>query len=152
LSLPGEVSLQAVQSELAAAAGYAAAAGIELDTLGLTTDHMFFYATFQNLAGERFVAEFDCRDYPLHPPTIEFLSEDRAQRGLPRMYPAGFHNMPCVCMRYNRKAYQERGGPHTDWRLLDWQLPTSNGVPIDSLALVLSDLDSKIRQSAGRMG
>ena len=36
-------------------------------------------------------------------------------------------------MRYNRKAYVERGSPHGDWRLLDWRLPTGNGVAIDTL-------------------
>jgi len=61
------------------------------------------------------------------------------------------HPMPCVCMRYNRKAYQERGGPHGDWRLVDWRLPTAQGVAIDTLAMMFSDLESKIRQSTGRM-
>src|SRR5450755_3377937 len=47
----------------------------------------------------------------------EFVSEDRREQGTRRLYPNGFHTTPCVCMRYNRKAYSERGGPHGDWRL-----------------------------------
>jgi hypothetical protein len=63
-----------------------------------------------------------------------------------------FHPMPCVCARYNRKAYSERGGPHGDWRLVDWQLPTGNGVAVDSIVMMLSDLHSKIAASSGRLG
>ena len=152
MSVPAEASLQAVQAELVAAAAYAAAAGLPLDSMALTTENLRFLVTFENSQGERFVAEFECREYPMHPPTVEFISEDRLERGTQRLYPNGFHATPCICMRYNRKAYNEKGGPHADWRLLDWRLPTGNGVAIDTLALMVSDLDSKIRQSSGRMG
>lgn len=151
MSVPADVSLQAVQTELVVLAPYAAAAGVALDLSALAAENLRFYATFENRDSERFYVEFDCREYPLHPPTVEFLSEDRSERGLKHLYPNGFHATPCVCMRYNRKAYSERGGPHGDWRLLDWRLPTTNGAAIDSLALMVSDLDSKIRESSGRM-
>jgi hypothetical protein len=151
VSVPADVSLQAVQDELTVVAAYATAVDILLDTACLSADALRFYAIFRNREGERFQAEFDCREYPLHPPTVEFVSDDRRERGTKRLYPQGFHPAPCVCMRYNRKAYGDLGGPHGDWRLLDWRLPTGNGVGIDSLALMISDLDSKIRQSSGRM-
>lgn len=143
--------MQAVRAELVAAAAYAAAAGLPLDS-ALSTANLCFFVTFENSQGERFVVEFDCREYPMHPPTVEFVSVDRSERGTKRLYPNGFHPTPCVCMRYNRKAYNEKGGPHGDWRLLDWRLPTTNGIAIDTLALMVSDLDSKIRQSSARMG
>ena len=41
-------------------------------------------------------------------------------------------------MRYNRKAYTERGGPHGDWRLLDWRLPSGNGV--DNVIAVIAKI------------
>lgn len=152
MSVHPQVSFEAVRAELEAAAPFAAAAGILLDTEGLGEENLRFHAVFLNRDGERFMAEFDCRDFPLYPPTIEFVSEDRSQRGLATLYPAGFHPLPCICMRYNRKAYTERGGPHGDWRLLDWHLPTPGGGAIDSLALVLSDLHAKIGDSSGRLG
>ncbi len=152
MSVPAEASLQAVRAELVAAAAYAAAAGLPLDSSVLSTEKLCFFVTFENSQGEQFVTEFDCREYPMHPPTVEFISADRSERGTKRLYPNGFHPTPCVCMRYNRKAYNEKGGPHGDWRLLDWRLPTTNGIAIDTLALMVSDLDSKIRQSSGRMG
>lgn len=152
MSVPVEVSFQTVQAELVAVAQYATAAGLEMDTTSLSTDDLRFYVRFANHDLEYFYAEFQCDDYPLYPPTVEFVSKDRSARGFHRLYPQGFHNTPCICMRYNRKAYSERGGPHGDWRMLDWRLPTGNGLGIDTLALMVSDLHSKISQSSGRMG
>lgn len=151
MSVPADISLEAVRAELVAAAQYAAAAGLDLDVGELREDKLRFYVEFKNQDSERFCVEFLCLEYPLHPPSIEFVSKDRRERGTHRLYPSGFHTTPCVCMRYNRKAYSERGGPHGDWRLLDWRLPTSQGVAIDTLALMISDLHSKILQSSGRM-
>jgi len=152
VSVPVEVTLQMLEAELEVAAQYAAAAGLVLDLTELRAGRPTAYVTFLNADREPFLAEFDFREYPLHPPTIEFLSNDRSRRGTRDLYPAGFHGTPCICMRYNRKAYQSSGGPHADWRLLDWRLPTSKGVAIDSFALMLSDLDSKIGASRGRLG
>ena len=152
MSISLEVSAEAVRSELGLIRDYADAAGLKLDLSPIDAGCPRFYVAFRNRCGEPFLVEFDCQDYPLYPPTIEFLNEGRSERGNKNLYPLGFHPTPCVCMRYNRKAYNERGGPHGDWRLLDWRLPTSTGVPIDSLALMVSDLDSKIRDSSGRMG
>jgi hypothetical protein len=151
VSVPAEVSLQAVQAELVVLVPYAEAAGVALDFSELSAENLRFYATFENRDCERFYLEFDCAEYPMHPPTVEFVSADKSERGMKQLYPNGFHATPCVCMRYNRKAYTERGGPHGDWRLLDWRLPTTNGAAIDSLSLMVSDLNSKIQESSGRM-
>jgi hypothetical protein len=151
VSVPAEVSLQAVQAELSLLLAYADSAGLAVDVTTLAEDNLRFFIRFQNANHEPFYIEFDCREYPLHPPTVEFVNENRSERGLKQLYPQGFHGTPCICMRYNRKAYSERGGPHADWRLLDWRLPTGNGIAIDGLALMVSDLDSKIRDSSGRM-
>jgi hypothetical protein len=151
VSVPVEVSLAAVRAELAAADQYAAAAGLQVDADPVAGGELRFYVTLVNRDSDQFCAEFNCAEYPMFPPNVEFVSLDRSERGNARLYPQGFHTTPCVCMRYNRKAYGERGGPHSDWRLLDWRLPTGNGVGIDSLALMISDLHSKILQSSGRM-
>lgn len=151
MSIPAAVSLEAVQKDLAAAAPFAAAAGLILDAAALREDNLRFHVTFQNRRGDRFYAEFDCRDYPLFPPTIEFTDEAQQLRGLKQLDPNVFHTAPCVCMRYNRKAYGDLGGPHADWRLIDWHLPTPGGGPITSLALMISDLHTKILESSGRM-
>jgi len=151
MSISPEVSFETLKLELPNAAAYAAAAGLDLDDASLTAQNLSFYLRLANAQGEHFYVEFRCADYPLYPPTVEFVSHDRTERGTKRLYPQGFHATPCVCMRYNRKAYGERGGPHGDWRLLDWRLPTGNGIAIDTLCLMISDLHSKVRQSTGRM-
>jgi len=151
MSVPSDVSLEAIRAELPLVLAYADSACLRVDVSGLTESNLRFYLRFTNANHESFHVEFDCREYPLHPPTVEFVNEDRSQRGLKNLYPEGFHGTPCVCMRYNRKAYGERGGPHNDWRLLDWRLPSGSGIPVDTLALMVSDLDSKIRDSSGRM-
>lgn len=152
MTIPAAVTLDAVRTELAMADAYVRAAGLSLDAAALTSDGPAFTVTFRNGAGELFYAEFDCRDYPLHPPTIEFVDAAGVQRGLPSLYPAGFHPAPCVCMRYNRKAYADAGGPHSDWRLIDWQLATPGGGAVDSLAMMVSDLHAKISATTGRLG
>jgi hypothetical protein len=151
VSVPAEVSLQKIKAELPLVLAYANSAGLVVDTTKLTSEDLRFFVAFKNSIGEESYVEFDCREYPMHPPTVEFVNKDRTERGLKQLYPQGFHKTPCICMRYNRKAYGERGGPHKDWRLLDWQLPTANGVAIDTLTLMISDLNSKIRASTGRM-
>lgn len=151
MSVPSEVSLQKIKAELPLALAYANSAALVIDTRRLTSEDLRFFVTFKNSIGEEFYVEFDCREYPMHPPTVEFVNKERTERGLKQLYPQGFHATPCICMRYNRKAYGERDGPHKDWRLLDWQLPTANGVAIDTLTLMISDLNSKIRASTGRM-
>lgn len=145
-------SLEQVREELVTARQFAEAAGLALDAEGMSEDSLKFRVTFVSRAGERFFAEFDCADYPVLPPLIEFTDETGGSRGLHRHYPNVFHGTPCVCMRYSRKAYGERGGPHSDWRMLDWHLATPGGGPIRNLAEIISDMHTKILDATGRLG
>lgn len=153
-AVPAELVLEQVLEELPAAAEYAAAADLPFDDLRVREGNgePRFYVTFFNREREAFHVEIDCRDYPMYPPTIEFLDAGRSRRGTRDLYPACFHATPCVCARYNRKAYTQFGGPHSDWRLVDWQLPTGSGVAIRTLTLIVSDLHGKIAASTGRLG
>ncbi len=149
--IPPEVSLESIKSELTDALAYAASVNLETDVSMLSETNLRFYITFHNRDGIKFYSEFNCADYPVHPPTIEFVNENRTERGTKQLYPNVFHQTPCICMRYNRKAHGEMGGPHGEWRLIDWQLATPNGGPIDSLAMMVSDLHIKILSATGRM-
>jgi hypothetical protein len=151
MSVPAVVSFDAINAELADAAAYAASAGLSLDASTLSEHNLRFNVTFRNRAGVEFYAEFDCTDYPLYPPFIEFTDKARERRGLQSLYPNVFHQTPCVCMRYSRKAYGERGGPHSDWRLVDWHLATPGGGSVETLAMMISDMHSKILDATGRM-
>lgn len=149
--IPAEVSLESIKTELTDALAYAASVNLETDVSTLSDANLRFYVTFHNRDGINFHAEFNCADYPALPPTIEFVDEGRAQRGAKNLYPNVFHPTPCVCMRYNRKAHGEMGGPHGEWRLIDWHLATPGGGPIDSLAMIISDMHAKILSATGRM-
>lgn len=149
--IPAEVSLESIKTELTDALAYAASVNLETDVAQLSETNLRFYVTFRNRDGVKFYAEFDCADYPALPPTVEFVNENRTERGARHLYPNVFHTTPCVCMRYNRKAHGEMGGPHGEWRLIDWQLATPGGGPIDSLAMMISDLHVKILSATGRM-
>jgi hypothetical protein len=145
------VTLEALKNELVEAERFAASTRLMLDTSRLAADDLRFTVGFFNRAGEHFYARFDCADYPLLPPFIEFTDGSDGNAGQQRCYPNVFHPTPCVCMRYNRKAYVEQGGPHGDWRMIDWHLATPGGGPIGSLAMIISDLHAKILDSTGRM-
>jgi hypothetical protein len=150
--VPAVVTIEQVREELADVADYAAAADLGLDRSMLTETQLVWYVTFYNREGLAFFAEFNCHEYPLHPPTIEFVDAARNKRGTRNLYPSCFHATPCICARYNRKAYGAYGGPHSEWRLIDWQLPTQGGPKIDTLAMIVSDMHSKIAASTGTMG
>lgn len=149
--IPPEVSLESIKVELKDALDYAASVNLEADVSQLSVENLRFYVTFRNRGGIEFFAEFNCADYPALPPTIEFVNENRMMRGTRNLYPDVFHSNPCICMRYNRKAHGEMGGPHNEWRLIDWQLATPGGGPIDTLAMMISDMHVKILNAAGRM-
>lgn len=149
--IPAEVSLESIKTELTDALGYASSVNLKTDVSMLSETNLRFYVTFHNRDGIKFHAEFTCADYPALPPTIEFVNESRTERGAKHLYPNVFHPTPCICMRYNRKAHGEMGGPHGEWRLIDWQLATPGGGPIDSLAMMISDLHGKILNANGRM-
>lgn len=151
-NVDANVSLEAIRNELGEAARFAVSAGLTLDSSKLDAGNLLFTVRFSNRVGDKFHASFDCRDYPLLPPYIEFTDEDGGSAGRKDLYPNVFHGTPCVCMRYNRKAYKQLGGPHNDWRMVDWHLATSGGGPIGTLAMIVSDLHSKILESTGRMG
>lgn len=149
--IPPEVSLESIKNELTDALAYAASVNLETDVSMLSEVNLRFYVTFRNRDGIKFYAQFDCADYPAFPPTIEFVNENHTERGAKHLYPNVFHANPCICMRYNRKAHGEMGGPHSEWRLIDWHLATPGGGPIDSLAMMISDLHIKILNASGRM-
>lgn len=153
MSVPVTASLDVLRAELPSIVQYATALGVEVDHTACDSDSPVVFITFRNQLDARFTAEFDFGGYPDVPPNIEFVDRASGVRGAPQLYPNCFHGMPCVCAKYNRKAYSDCGGPHADWRQKDWQDPTNNsGVPVDSVAMILSDMHAKISATAGTLG
>lgn len=70
-----------------------------------------------------YIVEARCDDYKALPPYFEFIYPETGERGTQKCYPADgsfFHNTPCVCVEWNRKAYTINGGPHNDWQMSNW--------------------------------
>lgn len=73
---------------------------------------------------EEYIMEFRCDNYKEWPPFIEFIDPATGEKGIRRAYPKNgngfFHQHPCICAQFNRKAYSQYGGPHGDWDIGNW--------------------------------
>jgi hypothetical protein len=153
VSVPVEATLNVLRAEQEECEAFGAALGLPMDWSALVAGRPVVMVGFLNAPGDLFTAEVDFAGYPDLPPNIEFVDIATGERGTARLYPSCFHSMPCVCARYNRKAYGDRGGPHGEWRLKDWQDPTSGAaVRTTGFAMIISDLYGKIAQATGRLG
>lgn len=153
MSVPLSASLDVLRTELAPLLSYATALGLTVDCSPLEADMPILYVTFTNRRGEPATAELDFAGYPEAPPFVEFVDRVTGLRGIPSLYPNCFHPSLCVCAKYNRKAYIGHSGLHAEWRLKDWQDPTSgSGARLDSPAMIVSDLHAKISVVDGWLG
>lgn len=152
MSVPLDASVDILRSEMPACETYASALGIRIDCAALVAGSPRITVHFHNRYGDLFPAELEFSGYPDLPPTIEFVEIATGERGLRRLYPDCFHATPCVCARYNRKAYGDRGGPHNEWRLKDWQDATSGAsARTDGVIMIISDMHAKISKTSGRL-
>ena len=153
MSVPLAASLDVLRAELPPLLRYATALGLTVDCSPLEADRPTLYVTFRNRRGDPATAELDFTGYPDVSPYIEFVDRATGVRGAPSLYPNCFHPTLCVCAKYNRKAYIGYTGLHAEWRLKDWQDPTSgSGAQLDSLAMIVSDLHAKISVTEGWLG
>ena len=89
--------------------------------------------TMYSHAGDLFIIEAQCDNYKEVPPFFELLDPVSGERGVKSAYPKGhdslFHDAPCLCAPFNRKAYKaiDPLGPHADWNLGDWTRSTASG-------------------------
>jgi hypothetical protein len=101
------------------------------------------------------VASFD--DYPLLPPVWQFVDPktgcDIGLPGYPRPVGASvIHPNGLVCAHWSRKAYQEEGGPHSNWGgARNWENPVEGSVAL-TIADMLDRLIREVGWSRGRMG
>jgi hypothetical protein len=121
VSVDPDISRQIMEEELAAMEPLAATYGWVVcpDLPNLTVTVRMRSA----IDGEVYLLEARCDGYKAQPPVFEFVHPESGERGTSRCYPKDgnfFHAMPCICIQWNRKAYQPGGGPHPDWPLADW--------------------------------
>ncbi len=88
-------------------------------------------------------------DYRAMPPAWRFLDpRTRQDIGLPAYPAAGpfplgsvLHSNGVICAPWNRLAYADRGGPHSDWNAANWQ----TAAPQHSSARTIPDMLARIR-------
>jgi hypothetical protein len=111
--------------------------------------------TMYSHTGDLFIIEVQCDDYKELPPLFEFLDPFTGERGTKAAYPRGqdsfFHQAPCLCAPFNRKAYKafDPIGPHNDWHLGDWTRSTANGVAWENYT-TLADMFGLIQTRLSR--
>jgi hypothetical protein len=105
--------------------------------------------------GEVYLLEASCEDYKAMPPVFEFIHPVTGERGSQRCYPKDgsfFHTNPCICVQWNRKAYQTLGGPHGDWSLVDWMTARPTMQELGGMFVLVQRQINNSGQYQGRMG
>ena len=88
-------------------------------------------------------------DYRVMPPAWRFLDPRTGQDIGLAAYPAAgpfqsgsvLHSNGVICAPWNRLAYADRGGPHSDWNATNWQ----SAAPQHSSARTIPDMLARIR-------
>jgi hypothetical protein len=152
VSVDPDISRRIMEEELAAMAPLAATYGWEVhsDLPNLTVTVRLRSA----IDGEVYVLEARCDDYKALPPVFEFIHPDNSERGTRRCYPKDgsfFHTNPCICIQWNRKAYQSLGGPHGDWSLANWMSDRPTMQELGGMFGLVQRQINNLSQYQGRM-
>src|ERR1043165_2907383 len=88
-------------------------------------------------SGDLFILDVDCTDYREQPALIEFIDPFTGAEGTKGAYPRTtdslFHDHPCICAPFNRKAYKS---VHTDWKFGDWATSRANNYDWSSVSTI----------------
>lgn len=123
--LPAEVTRPVVQSELATIEASGVRWGWQVETdLDLL---LLRFTTTHPRDGKPVYLRADMNGYKAVPPAWEFThadgTTDRTAWPTPGNGPGGsiFHTHPVICAPWNRLAYKELGGVHSDWNgITNW--------------------------------
>ena len=121
MSVDPEISKRIIEEELQIMAPLITSYGWEVST---DLPNLIVSVTMKSVVdNEVYIVEAKCDDYKELPPYFEFVHSVTNERGTKRSYPADgsfFHPTPCICVQWNRKAYNAHGGPHGDWPMPNW--------------------------------
>jgi len=153
MTVDPDISRHIMQEELEAMAPLAASYGWDVvpDLENLTVSAEMKSA----VDGQIYVVEARCDGYKALPPFFEFIHPEDGERGTHRCYPAGgtfFHSTPCICVQWNRKAYQDVGGPHSDWKMADWMTSRPGTTTLGDMFHLIQREINNTSQYRGRMG
>jgi hypothetical protein len=111
-------------------------------------------------SSEDYLLEGEMADYSWQPPTWRFLDpRDGRDIGLPA-YPAPgtmpngsvLHTNGVICAPWNRLAYGDKGGPHSDWAdSTAWRTTAPQHTRAHTIPEMLSRLHVEVTVSPGRM-
>ncbi len=153
MTVDPEISRQIVQEEVEAMASIAYEYGWEV-----TPNLQTFTVTVKMHSAidqEVYVVEARCDNYRSLPPYFEFIHPQTSERGTQRCYPADgsyFHSTPCICVQWNRKAYQSEGGPHADWDMAGWMAARPGTISLGDMFHLIQVRINKRDAYKGRMG
>lgn len=85
------------------------------------------------LPEEIYVFEFRFEDFKEMPPFIDAIHFQTGHKNVSSAYPHGhsyFHGNNVICAPWNRGAYQDHGGPHSDWPYSGWQQGSEGKISI----------------------
>ncbi len=103
-------------------------------------------------------------DYRELPPRWTFAALDGTGEGVPRNYPRVrrpkraalcmlYQGRPVICAPFNRLAYQELQGPHSDWGgPAGWLSVNTGSICATHVADMLAALQVEVDASDGRLG
>jgi hypothetical protein len=148
------------EEELAPAREWASRVGVELTW---DSDRLEIRAVLtQRTTGERFYLRGQLEGYRAVPPAWTFCDAEWGSPGEKRNFPASaslpsgigssiFHNHPVICAPFNRLAYKDHGGPHSNWGGPEQWLNVAGTVNATTLADMLAVVARDLAYSKGRM-
>lgn len=146
-----EIARATVEDELEAARALAKRRGWTLwwDAEHLQLDLACFHPACGRLLEVR--GTFD--SYKALPPTWVFVAPNTSEQGSPN-FPRGgaesiFHPSLVICAPWNRLAYGDSGGPHSDWQLTQWLTNAAGFSSARTIADMISAIDYHLRRSPG---
>jgi hypothetical protein len=149
MSVAPEVTREILKEELETMASLASTYGWEV-TLNL--EALTVQVKLKSVIdSELYVLEAQCNDYKELPPLFEFIHPETGERGIRSAYPNGgsfFHEHPCICVEWNRKA--TLNGPHPEWKLADWQRKRPTMTYLGDMFLLVQQEINRRSQYTGR--
>jgi hypothetical protein len=139
MAVPQAISCDTVDVEFAEALQSASALGWRLERIeDLKVRALIEGPEVDGLPRETFIFEFGFQDYKEKPPYIEGVHPVTGERNQPGCFPTNtngyFHQDRRICAEWNRGAYSELGGPHSDWQYANWM---NNNEKCSTLTLML---------------
>ncbi len=157
--IPDEITIQLVEHELEGARAWGNRKGISF--IWLPKDLLIRITMVQPSTEESFFLQGDIKKYKAVPPAWTFRNSDWCGEFEKKNYPAPsqtpwgssiFHGKPVLCTPFNRLAYGENNGPHSDWGgATNWLSAGGNHIKAYTIGDMLQAIRRDFLLTKGRM-